>query len=71
MPDAFGRFEISHLGMSAFDTLRVFAVDHPEGRQLLIWEANGAVDVVELPPRALEQAGTDFLAAYAAAGLPL
>lgn len=69
--NAFARFDISHLGMSAFDKLRVIAIDHPDGLQILGWDVGGRVTAVELPAHSLELVGRDFIDAYAAAELPL
>jgi hypothetical protein len=71
VPDAYGRFVISHLGMSAFDALRVVVIDHPDGRQIIGWEAVGMFANAELPQQSLERVGREFIDAYDAAGLPL
>ena len=39
-PDSFSRFHISHLGMSAFDTVILVLINDGEERERYIWQYN-------------------------------
>ena len=72
VPDAF-RFFVGHLGMSALDGYDVLLMDDPEGKQRLLWRRHGDSQVREaiLEADAMQRVGREFLAAWAAAALPL
>jgi hypothetical protein len=72
IPEAHARFDIGHLGMSAWARWRVFFVEQPNGREILLWtDATAATRVAsaDLPTGALKSAAVSFVAALAKAGV--
>ena len=62
IPSSFARFDVSHLGMSAFDRYTVLLVEPPQEVQRLIWqEGDGEIPEALLPRRAMQEIGAQFL----------
>lgn len=64
--DAFARFFIGHLGMSAFDGIDILLVKDGDGNERVIWrEPDGVVRDVCLRPREMENIAMEFHGAFA------
>ena len=64
--DAYGRFHINHLGMSAFDPYVVLLVEPPGRGQWLLWRQENGIDSVHeahLPAGTLQALGAQLAAA--------
>ena len=61
--DAYGRYHISQLGMSAFDQVRMVLLEPPGKGQWLVWRDSGtdALHDVALPAMTLQSLGARFV----------
>lgn len=60
--DAYSRFHISHLGMSAFDNYHVILIEPPSSEQRIVWRhKDGKVLDASLPPNKLQEIGRQFV----------
>lgn len=65
--EIFGRFYISHLGMTAFDRVQMYLIEHEKEGQRCLWETDGPVHEAYFPPGEMQRVAALLLEKWDAA----